>query len=46
MDWREDFDDSLLDNEALQFVIGHLRENDGYCGRCAERMEKDRQRET
>ena len=96
MDRREDFDDSLLDEEALKFLIEHeldgpatgitrqviarglgslsgvqshvfktyvvdewlmrkcksghevegheligLWMNDGYCGRCAERMDKD-----
>lgn len=102
MDWREDFDQSLLDEEALAFLIEHqldetaagitkrvlshglyslsekqlhvfkkyvvdewlsrkckcgnhsvegheligLWVNDGYCARCADRMEKDDQRET
>lgn len=100
MDWYEDFNDSLLDEEALNFLIEHeletiaagitkrvitnglrslsekqlrvfktyvvdawlmwkcrrgshevegheligLWENDGYCGRCANRMDKDARR--
>ena len=100
MDWQEDFDDSLLEEEALNFLIEHeleettagitkrvithglhslsekqlrvfktyivdawlmrkckcgnhkvegheligLWENEGYCARCADRMNKDRQR--
>ena len=100
MDWREDFDHSLLDEEALNFLIEHELEktaggiakrvithglgslsekqmrvfktyvvdewlmrkckcgdhdiegheliglwvNDGYCARCADRMEKDARR--
>ena len=102
MDWREDFDESLLDEEALTFLIEHeldetaagitkhvlshglyslsekqlhvfkkyvvdewlnrkcrcgnhsvegheligLWVNDGYCARCANRMEKDERQET
>ena len=101
MDWREDFDDSLLDEEALNYLIEHELEgpaagiakqvkarglsslseaqlgvfkthvvdrwlvqkckcgnhdveghelvglwvNDGYCSRCADRMDKDLRRE-
>lgn len=103
MDWREDFDESLLDQEALEYLVEHeldgpaagitqlvikdglsvlktekelhvfkkyvvdewlnkkcqcgnhsvegheligLWANDGYCGRCADRMEKDARRGT
>lgn len=102
MDWREGFDDSLLDEEALNYLINHELEeasagisrqvltqglyslsesqlrvfkthvvdkwlmckckcgnhpveaheligiwvNDGYCARCADRMDKDFRRKT